>query len=131
MSKFYIKNIVHLKFHQFKFQPDPPTQSREIAFPYPGDLFGPPCIFKTARPVRYGLRPAVEENIKDLTKQGILKQVPSSSWATPIVTPLKLDERPRICGDFRVTINPFLKQANTTKEAEDMFRGLNGATQFS
>ena len=89
-------------------------------------------IFRKARPVPYGLRPAVEQNIKDLVSEGILKEVHSSSWATPIVTPLKTDGRPRICGDFRVTINPFLKQsANTTREVEDMFQGLSGANTFS
>lgn len=89
-------------------------------------------IFRKARPVPYGLRPAVQQNLKDLEQDGILKRVESSSWATPIVTPLKADGRVRICGDFRVTINSHLKQAaNTTREVEDMFMGLQGSKFFS
>ena len=89
-------------------------------------------IFRKARPVPYGLRPSIEQNLKDLAAEGILRKVETSSWATPIVTPQKADGRIRICGDFRVSINPYLKQAaNTTREVEDMFQGLKGSNHFS
>lgn len=89
-------------------------------------------IFRKARPVPYGLQSAVKQNIQEMVNNGILQKVDSSSWATPIVTPLKPDGRVRICGDFRVTVNPYLKQAaTTTREVEDMFLGMTGSKFFS
>lgn len=83
-------------------------------------------MFKKVRPVSFGLRIPVQQNLKELVDKGILQPVKSSFWATPIVTPLKSDERPRICRDFRVMVNPHLKQmANTTWEVKNMFQGLS------
>ena len=88
--------------------------------------------FCKARPMPFGLRPAVENNLKELVSDGILSPVKSSSWATPIVTPLKSNGVPRICGDYRITVNPALKQtATTTREVEEMFSGLKGQAFFS
>lgn len=76
-------------------------------------------IFRKARPVPFGLQSAVKQNIEELVQKGILLPVHSSSWA-------------RICGDYRVTVNPHLKQtATTTRQVEDMFEGLNGSIVFS
>ena len=58
-------------------------------------------IFMKARPIAYGLRAAVEQNLQTLVNQGIIQKVTSSAWATPIVTPLKANGTPRVCGDFR------------------------------
>ena len=88
--------------------------------------------FYKARPMAFGLRPAVQQGIKDLVASGILSPVQTSAWGTPIVTPLKSNGLPRICGDFRVTVNPFLKQpACTTPEVEDMLSGLRNSKIFS
>ena len=54
-----------------------------------GDIAEP--VFCKARPIPYGLWPAVHNCIKDLVSQGIRSQVKTSKWATPIVTPLKAD----------------------------------------
>lgn len=88
--------------------------------------------FCKARPMPFGLRAAVEKNLQDLVSEGILSPVRSSSWATPIVTPLKSNGVPRICGDYRITVNPVLKQtASTTRDVEEMFAGLKGQSVFS
>lgn len=95
------------------------------------DITGDPKFLK-ARPVPYGLRAAVENNLNELVQSGILKPVTSSQWATPIVTPLKANGQPRICGDYRITVNPQLRQtATVTPVVEDMFAGLQGNTYFS
>ena len=95
------------------------------------DIIGDPKFLK-ARPVPYGLRAAVENNLNDLVQNGILKPVTSSQWATPIVTPLKTNGQPRICGDYRITVNPQLRQtATVTPTVEDMFAGLQGNNYFS
>ena len=83
--------------------------------------------FSKARPLSYGLQGPVQQNLNDLVSEGILKPVNSSSWATPIVTPIKPNGQPRICGDYRVTVNKQLRQtATTTPPMDDMFQGLTG-----
>ena len=63
---------------------------------------------------------------------GIIKKVTSAKWATPIVTPMKMNGQPRICGDFKITVNPISRQcASTTLEPEDLFMKLNGYSRFS
>ncbi len=49
------------------------------------------------------------------------------------MTPLKPDGKtPRICGDYRLTLNrPLLQQSCTTEEPEDVLNKLNGAKVFS
>ncbi len=49
------------------------------------------------------------------------------------MTPLKLDGKaPRICGDYRLTLNrKLLQQSCTTEEPEDVLHKLNGAKVFS
>lgn len=88
-------------------------------------------IFVRARPVPIGLQAAVKRNIDELTSEGILRPVASSSWASPIVTPFKSNGQVRICGDYRATINRFLEQtAVTTPSMDEMFSGLQGHTLF-
>ena len=89
-------------------------------------------VFLKARPVAFGLRAAVEKNLQNLVSDGILRPVESSTWGTPIVTPLKANGQPRICGDYRITVNPNLRRTpSITMEVEDMFAGLAGNTIFS
>jgi len=88
--------------------------------------------FLKARPIAFGLRDPVRKNLQELVAEGILKPVSSSVWATPIVTPIKPSGQPRICGDFRLTVNPnLLRTSTTTPEVEEMFHGLRGSTFFS
>ena len=54
-------------------------------------------------PVCYALRDKVAAELSQLEKEGALKKVESSDWATPIVPVLQPDGTVRICGDFKVT----------------------------
>ena len=67
----------------------------------------PPQYFK-ARTVPFALRDKVEAEIQHLEKEGVLKKVETSDWATPIVPVLKPDGTVRICHDFKVTLNQYL-----------------------
>ena len=42
-------------------------------------------VFMKARPMPYALKPKVEKNLSEAVNQGILKQVSTSQWASPIV----------------------------------------------
>ncbi len=60
------------------------------------------------RPVPYALREQVGKKLDHLEKLGVLERTPCSEWAAPIVVVPKKDGRLRICGDYKVTINPSL-----------------------
>ncbi|XP_065281987.1 uncharacterized protein [Dermacentor albipictus] len=63
-------------------------------------------VFCKARPVLFSLRTAVEEEIRQLERSGVLVPVAQSDWATPVVVVPKADKKVRLCGDFKITLNP-------------------------
>ena len=63
--------------------------------------------YHKARTIPYAYRQKVEEELDRLVSVGILEPIESSDWAAPIVPVIKSDKKSiRICGDFRVTVNP-------------------------
>ena len=64
--------------------------------------------FHKTRQVPYALRPKVEAELTRLEKDGILSKVEYSEWATPTVTVVKRNGSVRVCGDFKVSVNPVL-----------------------
>ena len=88
--------------------------------------------FCKPRPVAYALRSKIEEDLDRLVKEGILTSITHSDWATPIVPVLKRDGKLRICGDFKVTINPNLVvDQYPLPKIEDLFANLAGGHTFS
>lgn len=66
-----------------------------------------PKFFKH-RPVLLALKEKVEKEIGRLATNKILITVDHSGWATPVVPILKGDGAVRLCGDFKITVNPVL-----------------------
>ena len=88
--------------------------------------------FMKPRPVAYSLKPKVEEELDKLEKQGIIYKVDTSEWATPIVAIPKKDSSVRICGDFKVTLNPALQvDQYPLPKIEDIFANLAGGEKFT
>nr|XP_055071051.1 uncharacterized protein K02A2.6-like [Misgurnus anguillicaudatus] len=88
--------------------------------------------FCQPRVVPYALRPKVEEELNRLTEIGVLSPVQYSEWATPIVPVVKKNGAVRICGDFKVTINPVLLiEHYPLPRIEDLFASLAGGQCFS
>lgn len=88
--------------------------------------------FIKARPVPYALRPKVEMELDNLVNSGVLEPVCVSDWATPIVPVLKKNGTLRICGDFKVTVNPALQNEHYPLPLiDDLFAGLANGKQFS
>ena len=91
-----------------------------------------PRFFK-ARTVPYAFRDKVEVELKRLQEEGTLEPVEVSAWAAPIVPVLKSDKTSvRICGDFRVTVNPVSKlDTYPIPKIKDLFATLWRGNFFS
>ncbi|KIH47194.1 reverse transcriptase [Ancylostoma duodenale] len=88
--------------------------------------------FFRARPVPIALRPKVEAKLEELLRNGTLRRVEHSQWATPLVIVPKPGGKIRICGDYEATANPQLDiNQYPLPRPEDLFHMLNGGKKFS
>ena len=65
--------------------------------------------FCKARPVPFALKAAVERELDRLESEGILDKVQYNEWVAPVVPVPKTEGTIRLCGDYKVTINPQLE----------------------
>ncbi len=83
--------------------------------------------FNKARRLPYAMRTKVEEELERLVQEGTLKPV---DYAAPIVAVLKSDRTSvRICGDFRMTVNP--TPSLPLPKVEDLFATLADGKIFT
>eukprot|EP00731_Ephydatia_muelleri_P018903 Em0011g943a len=88
--------------------------------------------FVKARPVPYTMRPKLEKELEKLQQIGVLSPVTWSEWATPIVAVQKPDGGVRLCGDYKVTVNPEIQvERYPLPRIEDIFATMNGGSVFS
>ena len=89
--------------------------------------------FCKARTLPYAMRAKVEEEIDRLVSEGILEPVEYADWAAPVVAVLKSDRKSvRLCGDFRMTVNPVAKlHRHPILRVEDLFATLQGGKEFT
>lgn len=88
--------------------------------------------FHRPRSVPYALRGAVEQDLERLERLSVIEKVQYSDWAAPIVPVPKGDGGIRICGDYKVTVNPVLKvDQYPVPTAEDLFATLAGGQTFT
>ena len=84
------------------------------------------------RTVPFAMKAAVELEIERMENEGILKSVPFSEWASPIVIVSESNGRPRICGDFKRTVNPFSdKDTFPQPTPEELFSKIHVGKKFS
>ena len=84
------------------------------------------------RSVPFAMRPAVEEELDRLERTGVVERVNHSDWATPIVAVPKKDGRVRLCGDYKVSVNPVLSvDQYPLPRPSDLFATLAGGKYFS
>ena len=90
-----------------------------------------PKIF-APRQIPYAIKPLVEQEIQRLEANGTWEKVTYSDWATPLVPVVKSDNSIRICGDYKVTVNPQLQVAqHPLPKPADMFAAMGGCTVFA
>ncbi|KAL4131703.1 hypothetical protein QTP88_008978 [Uroleucon formosanum] len=88
--------------------------------------------FFKPRSIPSALKSKVESEIDRLIDNNILTPVNYSEWATPIVPILKPDGTVRICGDFKITINPVLKETEyPLPKIEHIYANISGSKYFS
>lgn len=66
-------------------------------------------IFCKPRVLPFALKDKVSEELDRLVKENILVAVETSEWGTPVVPVIKSDGSIRLFGDYKVTLNKFLK----------------------
>ncbi|PIO59732.1 hypothetical protein TELCIR_18792 [Teladorsagia circumcincta] len=99
---------------EFKFKSDPVV----------------PTFFR-ARSVPIALRPKVEAKLDEMVRNGTIRRVEHSKWATPLVVVPKPGGKIRICGDYKVTVNPQLDINQYPLPKPDvLFHMLHGGTSL-
>ena len=88
--------------------------------------------FYRPRTVPYTLKKGIEEEIDRLVKQSLYIPVSYSAWAAPIVPVEKEDGGIRICGDYKLTVNPATESDTyPVPKTEDLLATLNGGERFT
>ncbi|CAG9137931.1 unnamed protein product [Plutella xylostella] len=89
-------------------------------------------VYVRARPVPLALRARVEAELQRLQADGSVYRVHHSDYGTPIVPVVKENGEVRICGDYKITINPKLKRDfYPLPRIEELFANLSGGEKFS
>ena len=88
--------------------------------------------FVKARPPPFALKEAIEQELNRLEEAGIIEKVRHSQWASPVVPVPKANGRLRLCGDYKITINPSLEvDKYPFPKPEDLFATLAGGRKFT
>ena len=69
--------------------------------------------FCKPRRLPFAIKPTVGAELDQLEKNGMIEKVSQSDWATTIVVVRKPGGKVRVCGDFKITVNPVLKMMYT------------------
>ncbi|XP_053618601.1 uncharacterized protein K02A2.6-like [Plodia interpunctella] len=89
-------------------------------------------VYVRARPVPLALRERVERELERLQRDGSIYRVDHSDFGTPIVAVVKSNGELRICGDYKVTINPILKRDHyPLPRIEELFAKLCNGDEFT
>ncbi|XP_053691590.1 uncharacterized protein K02A2.6-like [Sabethes cyaneus] len=89
-------------------------------------------VYMKARPVPFFIRNAVESEINNLLENGVLVKVNHSAWATPVVPVMKLNNKVRLCGDYKLTVNPNIAvDDHPLPTVEELFANVAGGEKFS
>lgn len=88
--------------------------------------------FCKSRTIPCAMRNAVDKQLQLLERQGVITPVEYSEWAVPIVCIPKTNGDVNICGDYKVTINPWLAvDKYPLPKPQDLFALLAGGKYFT
>lgn len=88
--------------------------------------------FHRPRPIALALKEKVKADLERQEKLGILEKVETAQWAAPIVPVPKPNGAIRLCGDYKVSVNPYLEvNQYPLPRPEELFAALNGGEKFT
>ena len=88
--------------------------------------------FMKPRTIPFAMKATVKLEIERMENEGIIKSVPFSEWASPIVIAPKSDGRLRICGDYKRTVNTCLDNDIFPQPIpEELFSKIHVEKKFS
>jgi len=78
------------------------------------------------------MKAKIEEELDRQVKLGVLERVDTADWSAPIVPVVKPNGAIRLCGDYKVSINPHLEvNKYPLPHPEELFTALNGGEKFT
>lgn len=84
------------------------------------------------RPLPYKIKDQVGVELNRLVRERILTPFETYDYGTPIIPIPKSDGNIRICGDYKVTMNPYLKiDKYPLPRVEDLFVNISGIVIWS
>jgi len=88
--------------------------------------------FFRPRPVPFALKEPIEQELHRLEEAKVIEKIPFSEWAAPIVAVPKADGKVRICGDYKVTVNPILDvDCHPLPKPQELLATLAGGKKFT
>ena len=89
-------------------------------------------VFRRAHSVPFALRAKVGRELDRLEENGIIRRVEHAEWAAPIVPVIKDDGSLRICGNYKLSINPYLNvDQYPLPTPADLMASITGGKHFS
>ena len=88
--------------------------------------------FCKARTVPFALVEPIGKELDRMEREGILVKTDSSQFASPVVPVVKSDKSLRLCGDYKMTLNPNLDtKVYPLPVVEDCFKEMKGGVLFT
>ena len=89
-------------------------------------------VFRKCRPVPFAIREKLGDEIDRLESIGVIEKVKHSKWATPVVPVMKSSGDVRLCGDFKISINPRINvEQYPIPRVDELFASLRGGQKFT
>jgi hypothetical protein len=88
-------------------------------------------IFHKEREVPYALRDKVSKELDTLESQGIISEVATSNWGSPVVVIPNPDGNVRLCVGYKIGVSERLVNANyPVKWIDDILNSLRNSKYF-
>ena len=89
-------------------------------------------IFRRPHSVPFSIKDIMGKELDRLEETGVLRRVEYCDWAAPVVPVPKRHGSIRLCGDYKVTINPHLQvDQYPLPRPSDLFTCLTGGKSFT